>query len=439
MGSGQTLRIEVGTEKFLPLLEKKTFKAAHGGRAGMKSYFFADMHIARAVSQPGYRALCLREVQKSIKESSKFLLEERIQHYGVGHMFEVLDTEIRGPGDGQFVFQGMRDHTAESIKSFEGFDVADIEEAQTVRQRSLDLLVPTIVRRAGAEVWARWNPRYDADPIDKMFRGGTKPPNSVTVEVTYKDNPWLSDEIKAQIAADYASDPEKAEHVWGGGYEIITEGAYYARLLAEADKEDRIGEFGWDESLPVDTAWDIGVDDYTAIWFIQRNGGKARAIDYYEVSGEGAEYIVFDALNSKPYDYGTHYLPHDVENREWGAGARKRRDTLTSLGVRNIRTGTRLGPAERINASRVLIPLMEFDAVGCALGIKRLRNYRRKFNNQMEVFGGPLHDDNSHGADAFGEYALNCSLVQQAKARAVDVKPADYEPQRQDTGDDSWL
>jgi phage terminase large subunit len=412
MARGQTLRIEVGSEKLLALLDRdKTFLGAHGGRGGLKSWFFGDLHIARALSQPGYRALGLREVQKSIKESSKRLLEQRIQFYNVGYAFDVMDQEIRTPGGGVIAFHGAQNHTAESIKSFEDFDVFDIEEAQTIRQRSLDLLIPTLLRKPGAQMWARWNPRFDTDAIDMMFRGATPPQNSACVETSYLDNPWLSDEMKAQIAADYADDPEKAEHVWGGGYEIITEGAYYARLIAEAEHAGRIGEFAYDPSLPVKTGWDIGVDDYTAIWFFQENGRDIRAIDYYETSGDGAEQIVADALESKPYRYAAHFMPHDVMVREWGAGARSRFQTLRNLGVENIRVGVQQGPAERINASRQILPSVTFDKAKCALGIKRLRNYRRRWNESGQTFMGPLHDQASHGADGFGEFAINCQII----------------------------
>ncbi len=422
----------------MPLLGKATFKGCHGGRGGTKSYFFADMHIARALSQPGYRALCLREVQRSIKESSKRLLEQRIQHHQVGHLFEVMDTEIRCPGGGQFVFHGLQNHTAESVKSFEGFDVADIEEGQTIKQRSLDLLIPTIIRKPEAEIWARWNPRHDTDPIDKLFRGPKAPPGSVCVEVGHQDNPWLSDEMRRQIEADYESDPEKAAHIWGGGYEIITEGAYYAKQIAQADREGRIGEFPYDPDLPVLTGWDIGVDDYTAIWFFQENGREVRAIDYYECSGEGADHVA-DVLHSKPYTYRAHYLPHDVRNREWGAGAKKREDTLRELGVTPVRVGARLGPVERINATRALLPIVSFHKETTWLGVKRLRNYCRKFNESTQSYMGPLHDDSSHGSDAFGEWAINCSIRPAPPKDKTEPNFNDYVPDATSESSASWL
>ncbi|MEL6364293.1 MAG: phage terminase large subunit [Pseudomonadota bacterium] len=432
------LRIEC-SEKFHPFLQPAPFKAAFGGRGGMKSFFFADLHLARAVSQPGYRALCLREVQRSIKESSKRLLEERIQAHGLGHLFEVQEQSIKTPGGGEFVFQGLQNHTAESVKSFQGFDVADIEEAQTIKQRSLDLLIPTIIRKDGAEIWARWNPRHDTDPIDQLFRGPNIPPGSIVVEVGWRDNPYLNDQTLKQIKADYEADPEKAEHVWGGGYEVFTEGAYYAKLISKLESEGRAGGYPHSPELPVTTGWDLGVDDYTAIWFFQEHfaDGKPRirVIDYYETSGDGADLIAQDAIHSKPYTYAMHRLPHDVAVREWGAGARSRADTLRTLGVSPVMTGVRQGPEERINATRALLPLCEFDDnENVRLGLRRLKRYSRRMNDSMGVFQGPLHDENSHGADAFGEYAINSPLLQAAKVDQGPKAPTDYKPRRNDEG-----
>ena len=178
------------------------------------------------------------------------------------------------------------------------------------------------------------------------------------------------------------------------------------------------------------------VDDYTAIWFFQQNGRQVRAIDYYEVSGEGAEWIAKEAITAKPYTYKAHRLPHDVRVREWGAGARTRLSILREFGVNPIMVGVQQNPVERINAARALLPLMYFDEDKCRLGIKRLRNYRRKRNQSLDTYTGPLHDENSHGADAFGEYAVNSPLVK-LKADKPDPKRDRYERRsREDSG--SW-
>lgn len=235
---------------------------------------------------------------------------------------------------------------------------------------------------------------------------------------------------------DYAEDPENAEHVWGGGYEIISEGAYLARDIAQVERDGRVGFFPHDPNLPVATSWDLGVDDYTAVWFFQENGLQVRAIDYHEFSGVGADSVIEEALpellsdkgkrremlallgREVPYNYSEHYLPHDVMVREWGAGAKTRYQTLQGLGMKphTMRVGVAVNPQDRINASRRLLPYMSFNRneakeLGVNLGLKRLRNYKRRLNQTTNQYVGPLKDGNDHGADAFGEYAINSYLA----------------------------
>lgn len=429
-----TLRVEV-PRVFKPLLGAARYKAAHGGRGSGKSHFFAERLVLEAIQKPGFRAACIREVQRTLAQSVKRLIEDKIQRYDLGGAFDVQEAQIKTPGGGIIIFQGMQNHTADSIKSLEGFDLAYVEEAQSLSQRSLDLLRPTI-RKEGSEIWFAWNPRLDTDAVDLFFRGKARPPGAVVVEANWQDNPFFPEVLREEMLHDYATDPEKADHVWGGGYEVVTEGSYYARLLVEAERDNRVGAFPYDPSLPVITAWDIGVDDYTAIWFLQENGRQVRAIDYYETSGDGAQLIVEDALNSKPYRYSKHYMPHDVKVREWGAGAKSRQQTLRELGVSPIMVGVAQGPEERINAARALFPCVHFDAAKTELGRKRLRNYRRRWSEPLQTFQGPLHDDNSHGADAFGEFAVNCSI--RPVAPEPPRKPRDkYE--HDDEEATSWL
>jgi phage terminase large subunit len=399
---------------YVPLLEPKRYKGAYGGRGSGKSHFFAGLLVEEAYATPGYRAVCIREVQNTIKESVRQLLLDKIEAYGLGDFFTAVEGEIRGANGSLIIFRGMQHYSADGIKSLEGYDRAWVEEAQSLSQRSLDLLRPTL-RKDGSEIWFSWNPENEDDPVDRFFRTQTRN-DAVIVKANWNDNPWLPEVLKAEKDEDYKTDPEKAAHIWGGQYNIVTEGAYFARLLAEAEDDGRVGNFPYDPAIPVETAWDIGVDDYTAIWFFQQNGQQVRAIDYYEVSGEGAEWIVQEAIKAKPYKYRQHWLPHDVNVREWGGGARRRIDTLRGLGLVPIRAGSQMNPVERINASRVLLPMVHFNRDTCNLGIKRLRNYRRKLNRSLDTYTGPLHDENSHGADAFGEYAVNSPLVLRKRA-----------------------
>lgn len=170
----------------------------------------------------GTRWVCVREVQLSLKQSVKRLLEDKIKAFDLGSEFGVMADHIVTPGDGIIIFQGMQNHTAESIKSLEGYNGAWIEEAQSLSQRSLDLLRPTI-RVPGSEIWASWNPRHATDPIDKFLRGKDKPPDALVIGSTYRDNPWFPDVLRAEMEYDRRVDPEKYQHIWLGGYERHSE------------------------------------------------------------------------------------------------------------------------------------------------------------------------------------------------------------------------
>jgi phage terminase large subunit len=203
-------------------------------------------------------------------------------------------------------------------------------------------------------------------------------------------------EGEARFASEYLVD-----------FDAAAPGAYYAKLIGDAERAGRICRVPFDPALRVDTAWDLGIDDYTAIWFFQQAGREVRAIDYFETSGEGLDAVVRQALSGRPYVYGAHHLPHDVMVRELGAAGRSRFETLGGLGVRPISVGAAMHPEERINASRLMIPMTWFDAEKCAGGLERLRGYRKRWSRGTRSYGGPLHDEASHGADAFGEFAAN--------------------------------
>jgi phage terminase large subunit len=429
------LRVEV-PRAFKPLLSDARYKAAHGGRGGAKSHFFAEQLILRCFSRET-RAACIREVQNTIRESVRQLLIDKIQKLDLGWFFQVYDTEIRGANESLIIFRGMQSYNAESIKSLEGYDIAWVEEAQSLSDVSLRMLRPTI-RKEGSELWFSWNPRHDTDAVDKLLRGPNKPEGAIVVEVNWNDNPWFPEVLKKEMEADYIADPEMAEHVWGGGYELVSEGAYYARLIADAEREGRIGKFPHSPSALVKTAWDIGVDDYTAVWFVQDDGFKATVVDYYEASGDGADDVIAacmpevfvppsqdakwigwdkrDALKeigrTEPFKFGTSYLPHDIKFREWGQGARSRVESITSYGVKNIAKGVPANPADRIQAVRRILPIVRFNLTPrVEVGLKRLRRYHRKFNDALQTYTTPEHDESSHGADAFGEYAINCGII----------------------------
>ena len=229
------------------------YKGAHGGRGSGKSHAFAELLVVTATNKPGFRAACVREVQKSLKNSVKLLVEDKIKSLGVSHLFMVLEAEIKTPGGGTIMFQGMQNHTADSIKSLEGFDVAWVEEAQSLSQRSLDLLRPTI-RKPGSELWFSWNPNKPTDPVDVLLRGDNPPSDSVVIEVNYDSNPYLPAELKADLEDDRRRDPDKFAHVWGGHYALNSEARIFRNWKVEdfSLPDDPIHRFGADWGFALD-------------------------------------------------------------------------------------------------------------------------------------------------------------------------------------------
>jgi phage terminase large subunit len=211
----------------VPLYADKTaagltvrYKGAWGGRSSGKSHEFAGMAVEEMVANPDCSVVCVREIQKSLRLSAKKLIVAKIEAFGVSHLFNVLETEIRRiGGKGLCIFVGMQDHTADSVKSLEGFDIAWIEEAQSLSQRSLDLLRPTI-RKEGSQIWATWNPRRRSDPIERLLRARVRP-DAIVVRANYTDNPFLPETVKGEALDAKENDPDGFGHTWLGDYESL--------------------------------------------------------------------------------------------------------------------------------------------------------------------------------------------------------------------------
>lgn len=246
-----TIALDLATPAWAePLLVPARYKGAKGGRASGKSHFFAEMAVEEMVADPDLRFVCIREVQRSLKFSAKSLIEAKIRALGVQHLFTVLDREIRrNGGSGVMIFEGMQDHTADSLKSLEGFGRAWVEEAQNLSKRSMELLLPTI-RADGSEIWFSWNPDQPTDPIDQLLaprdaQGKELPPpdGAVVVHVNYLDNPFCPQVSREEARRLQRVDPDAYAHVWLGQYNTKSD----AQVLA--------GKWTVDEFTPA-ADWD---------------------------------------------------------------------------------------------------------------------------------------------------------------------------------------
>jgi len=386
------------------MLDPSRYKGAWGGRGSGKSQFFAGLIVDLSIRKPGLRSLCCREVQKSLKESAKKLIEYKIQEYGVGHLFDVQESQIKTPGDGLIVFAGLQDHTAESIKSYEGFDVAWVEEAQTVSQKSLNLLRPTI-RKPGSELWFSWNPRFETDPVDVMLRGEELPTGSIVSHANWDKNPWFPAELEQERLDCLRMQPEQYEHIWEGDYVTVSEGAYYAQCLAEAKSAGRISEVSPDPLMEYRCFWDIGTRDATAIWVGQFVGPSIRVLDYYEAVGQPlASHLAW--LRDNGYASAICYLPHDGANPDH-LTAERFQDHISGAGFRTevVKNQGKSAAMKRVEAARRLFPSIWFNEKTTTAGRRALGWYHEK-KNSLGAGVGPEHDDSSHGADAFGLMAI---------------------------------
>ena len=249
----------------------------------------------------------------------------------------------------------------------------------------------------------------------------------------YDQTHALSDDAIARLRLEM-SDEEFSQELLCS-FESPNSGSYYGKLLNAADTEGRITRVLYDPALPVYTSWDLGMDDSTAIWWLQISPrGEWRWLHYYENAGPGLDHYA-KIVAEKPYVYRRHLLPHDVEVRELTMGGRSRRQYLLGLGLRPIQVVPASNPADRVQAVRTVLPKSWFDAEGCEMGIRMLRAYRRQWNEKMGVWSSDaVHDNASHGADAFG-YGV------QGATDPQDERPAAAPPPRvvPRQGSSAWM
>lgn len=280
-----------------PLLVPMRYKGASGGRASGKSHFFAEQAVEEMVCDPALRFVCIREVQRSLKFSAKSLIEAKIRALGVEDLFVVLTNEIRRVGGtGIMIFEGMQDHTADSIKSLEGFGRAWVEEAQSISQRSLDLLLPTI-RAPESEIWFSWNPDQMSDPVDAFFAGN--PEGSIRVHTTYEDNPFCPDVMKVEADRLRRADPEAFDHIWGGGYFFGGNGRVYSSFKNKPYPEGSVDESIEDTRAELLVGMDFNVNPMSAVIAV-RAADECLVLDSLEIPTSNTEEMAAELKRRYP-------------------------------------------------------------------------------------------------------------------------------------------
>ena len=402
--------------KLRGLFTPKRYKVMHGGRGGGKSWAVARALILMVADAP-LRVLCAREIQKSMKDSVHRLLKDQITAMGLDSEFEVLDTEIRCTNGGTFLFTGLQSHTVDSIKSFEGVDRVWVEEGHGVSKKSWDTLIPTI-RKPGSEIWVTLNPDMDTD--DTYVRFIAAPSDDTwACEVNWRDNPWFPEVLeqerqKAQrnmLAEDYG-------HIWEGKAKRVAEGAIYRYEIEAMFADKRVCPVPYDPLLPVHTVWDLGWNDAMTIIMVQRSPTTVNVIDYIEDSNRTYAWFVSE-LEKRGYRWGTDYLPHDgaAKNPQTGISSIQ---TLKNLGRNVADPLPAIDVEEGIKQARMVFPKCYFDQAKTARLLECLKRYRRAINQRTNEPTGPLHDEYSHGADAFRYLGMAVPLMRNTEAQVQD-------------------
>jgi phage terminase large subunit len=248
-------------------------------------------------------------------------------------------------------------------------------------------------------------------------------------EYKVSDTKLLDAHFLSQAKAVMTSDEYAQE--FECNWEAAIKGAIYSKELEAVRADGRITSVSYNPALPVDTDWDLGIGDSTAIWFSQSlRSGEIRLIDYYEASGEGFPFYA-KMLSERGYVYGKHWAPHDIEVRELGSGL-SRKAVAAEHGIRFERTPRltqNVGQEveEGIHAVRMILPRCWFDAVKCQAGLEALMSYRRDYNERLAEFkASPVHDWASHGADAFRGLAVRHRVPEEKKQRERTPMPMKY-------------
>lgn len=375
------------------LFHPHRYKIAYGGRDGAKSWSFARALLLLGAEKP-LRIGCFREVQKSIRDSVHKLLSDQIEEMGLSGVYTVLQNEIRGTNGTEIVFSGLSTLTRDSIKSFEGLNVAWVEEAQSVSKRSWDILIPTI-RAVDSEIWASFNPNMDTDDTYQRFVVNP-PPEAKVVKINFDDNPWRSKVLDAERERMKEQNPDDYEHIYLGECRPAIEGAIYYNEVSKLRSTNRLTNVPYDPMLKVHVITDLGFNDFMSLILVQRLGSEIRVIRYIE---DRQRYIpsYHQELKDLNLNYGKLYLPHDGKAKHvTGSSAQEQ---FEALGW-EVEIVEDIGLEQGIRKAREVFGRVIIDRENASELLNRLGRYRRRVNNEGQA-STPLHDDESHGADGF--------------------------------------
>ncbi|WP_354686677.1 phage terminase large subunit [Cupriavidus necator] len=423
-----TARIKL-PRKLIPVFDGPAdVRYAHGGRGSGKTRSFAKMVAVRGYmfGMAGISGilLCGRQFMNSLDDSSLEECKRAIEDEPfLKAYYEVGDKYIKSK-DGRisFAFAGL-DRNIASIKSKGRILLCWVDEAEPVTDEAWSTLIPTL-REEGedwnAELWVTWNPKRKNAPVEKRFRF-SKNPRIKGVEINWRDNPKFPAKLERDRQDDLEQRPEQYDHIWEGGYVTTLEGAYFAKHLAKAKEEGRIGFFPADPLMTIRLICDIGGTgakaDAFAMWAVQFIGREIRVVDYYEAVGQPLDaHLNWCRKQGYAPDRAQFWLPHDGSTQDkvydvsYESALKKAGYTVTV--VPNQGKGAAMA---RIERTRVLFPQIRFHEATTEAGRAALGWYHEKRDQERGIGLGPEHDWSSHGSDAFG---LGCIIWEEPREYA---------------------
>lgn len=438
-------------QKLQFLFAPSRYKVVRGGRGGVKSWTFARALLLKGIANK-LRILCVREVQLSIKQSVHKLLRDQVELLEIGARYTVLETEIRGKNGTEFTFIGLSNLTAETIKSFEGYDIVWVEEGQNISKRSWDILIPTI-RKDGSEIWVSFNPDLETDETYQRFVVNP-PPDCISIEVNWRDNPWFPSVLEKERLYCQKYNPDDYDNIWEGKCKPAVEGAIYFKQIQEAEAQGRICNIPYDPMLKVHVIMDLGWEDSLAAGLVQKSVSEVRLIEYLEANHTSLD--LFSAeLRQRRHNWGSLILPHDGFSKQLNAKGKSTQDILKAMGwkVPDRDKIVELSIEEGIRTTRMVFPRIYFDKTKCAALqspepseafyhtershrlLECIKRYRRHINKSTDAAGKPVKDPNAHGADMLRYLAINIDkLTNEDDVRPAYMPEISYQPTDADIG-----
>lgn len=397
-------------EKLEVLFQPAPYKILEGGRGAAKTWNRCRALLILGM-QRKLRILCAREFQNSIQDSVHKTLCDQIELMGISSFYRPMKTAIHGANGTEFMFAGLR-HNVESIKSMEGIDILDVEEAVDVSKDSWEKVLPTIRKDApggpfekGSEIWVSFNPELETDETYQRFV--VHPPTgAVVVHLTWRDNPWFPKILQQQMEDMRTRDPDAYQNIWEGHCRQWLDGAIFANEMRAATEEGRITNVPYRHGVPVSVFCDLGYADYTALWFVQKVGMNYHIIDFHQDQFKFWPHYL-GVIQSRGYVYDSIWLPHDGDNKNIAlVDASKTVEGQTKAVGYRVKEVPNISVADGLNAARTMFPALYFDQIKCADGLNSLRRYRYQISKEGQFSREPKHDDASHAADAFRYLAV---------------------------------